>query len=56
MRTFKIELSEQLLLAMLQIVRTGPFNIVAPILAEIDRQIIAQQEESRPKLKAVDNE
>lgn len=40
----KLELSEQMLMAIVQILRTAPisYNVAAPILAELQRQVDAQ--------------
>lgn len=38
----KFELTEQMVVAMVQVLRTGPYNVVAPILNELQRQANAQ--------------
>lgn len=40
----KLELSEQMLMAIVQILRTAPisYNIAAPLLAELQKQVDAQ--------------
>lgn len=42
MTMLKFELSEQMVMAMVSVLRTGPYNVVAPILNELQRQANAQ--------------
>lgn len=39
---FKFELSEQMVAAMAQVLRKGPYDVVAPILEELRKQVNAQ--------------
>lgn len=39
---FKLELSEQMMMAIVQVLRSGPYNIVAPILDELQKQVNPQ--------------
>lgn len=54
---YKMEFDQQTLATITQILRTAPvgYNIVAPILAQIDRQVIEQtKERQQAHLKAVE--
>lgn len=44
----KFELSEQMVAAMARVLSSGPYNVVAPILEELQKQINAQAPSRAP--------
>lgn len=44
----RLDLSSEMVMAMAQVLRAGPYNIVAPILVEIQKQVNEQQPAPAP--------